>query len=105
MNKDRLDYLYKNSLHLPMKAKWYDMIFYDNKREEYRTYNQYWSKRILKGHYQFICLRYGYTKRVQIWTRTYFRIGKGKIRWGAPSDENVIIIGLGRLLYEGFIQQ
>jgi hypothetical protein len=35
------------TLHLVLKAKWYDMIANGNKREEYRELKPYWEKRLL----------------------------------------------------------
>lgn len=34
-------------LHLPLKARWYDMIESGEKREEYREITPYWEKRLL----------------------------------------------------------
>lgn len=36
------------TLHLPLKAKWYDMIESGEKPEEYREKKPYWIKRIMK---------------------------------------------------------
>lgn len=36
------------TLTLPLKRKWFDMIKSDKKKEEYRSLNEYWIKRLLK---------------------------------------------------------
>ena len=36
------------TLHLPLKAKWYEMIESGVKTEEYREIKPYWMKRLLK---------------------------------------------------------
>jgi len=33
-------------LHLTLKKKWFDMILYGDKREEYREIKNYWTKRL-----------------------------------------------------------
>lgn len=35
------------TLHLPLRAEWYDMIASGEKREEYREIKPYWEKRLL----------------------------------------------------------
>lgn len=36
-----------NTLHLPLKAQWYEMIESGVKREEYRIISHYWVQRLL----------------------------------------------------------
>ena len=96
-------------LHLPLKAKWYDMQESGIKTEEYREQTPYWCKRLLgvdtplfshrygyqacnpKG-YTHVLFRYGYTKRCFINRIDSITIGRGRPEWGAPTDRDVFII-------------
>lgn len=112
------------TLHLPLKAQWYEMIDNGVKAEEYREIKPYWEKRFLdyealksdeewiifrkivlgkwtdpcehypKG-YTHVKFSYGYTKRTMTFEIESITIGKGKPEWGAPT-ENVFIIKLGK---------
>lgn len=106
-------------LHLPLKAKWYEMIESGVKTEEYREIKSYWRNRIgCQGNgicskdkpclairsrngvcerYTHVCFRYGYTKRTMTYEIESITIGKGKPEWGAPT-EDVFIIKLGKRL-------
>lgn len=101
-------------LHLPLKAKWYEMIESGIKTEEYREIKPYWSKRftgMFKPLFSFRCnyrqsnvkgythvkFSYGYTKRTMTFEIESITIGKGKPEWGAL-EENVFIIKLGKRL-------
>ena len=105
------------TLHLPLKAKWYEMIESGVKTEEYREIKPYWEKRLLKygdvwgsrkdvirinkksmllfRHYDVVKFSYGYTKRTMTFEIESITIGKGKPEWGAPTEE-VFIIKLGK---------
>jgi hypothetical protein len=105
------------TLHLPLKAKWYEMIESGEKTEEYREIKPYWEKRLLKygdvwgsrkdvirinkksmllfRHYDVVKFSYGYTKRTMTFEIESITIGKGKSEWGAPT-EDVFIIKLGK---------
>lgn len=122
-----------NTLHLSLKAKWYDMIESGEKPEEYREKKPYWITRLIErrymvdGHHQVeeritteeaqeickegldirgnclflrdykkVCFSYGYTKRRMTWEIESICIGYGNPEWGAPKDEEVFIIKLGR---------
>ena len=113
-------------LHLPLKAKWYEMIECGTKLEEYREIKPYWSKRFLKdcpvyqrilldmsmilNHfsvfkgkelhrvYTHVKFSYGYTKRTMTFEIESITIGNGKSEWGAPA-EDVFIIKLGKRVY------
>lgn len=113
------------TLHLPLKAKWYEMIESGVKLEEYREIKPYWTKRFLKNfpvfwrmavnvgmlsnnythlygkemhpEYTHVKFSYGYTKRTMTFEIESITIGKGKPEWGAP-EENVFIIKLGKRL-------
>ena len=104
-------------LHLPLKAKWYEMIERGVKTEEYREIKPYWKQRLLeygncwgdydlvvktcnKGFllfkkYDFVKFSYGYTKRTMTFEIESITIGKGNPEWGAPT-EDVFIIKLGK---------
>ena len=105
-------------LHLPVKAKWYEMQKSGEKPEEYRDMVPYWTKRIFgcpanidwcheKGatcrgcsmlaqlkpkDYTHALLRYDYTKRCFINRIDSITIGRGNPEWGAPTDRDVIIV-------------
>ena len=95
------------------------MIESGEKPEEYRAIKPYWMKRIVIDccgcnrnsdacheyqtidlgafyPYKYACFSYGYTKRRMTWEVESIRIGYGNPAWGAPKDEEVFIIKLGR---------
>ena len=110
-------------LHLPLKAKWYEMTESRVKTEEYREIKSYWEKRFAKmvparhraqwdksirerdysrfrhkliaSTYDAVKFSYGYTKRTMTFEIESITIGKGKPEWGAPT-EDVFIIKLGK---------
>lgn len=84
-------------LHLPLKAKWYDMQKSGEKIEEYREITTYWYRRLYPQHrglepYTHVLFRYGYTKRFFIHRIDSITIGFGNTKWGAPEDREVFII-------------
>lgn len=100
-------------LHLPLKAKWYNMIENGEKLEEYREINDYWCNRLLVCPNQRLytfdgkirkceevvfkkfshsVFRYGYTKRTMRKEIKSIAIGRGNSNWGAPTDRDVFII-------------
>lgn len=107
------------TLHLPVKARWYDMQESGEKPEEYREITPYWIKRLVDTHslgrkilcnmpdvaasligsgcvqmkdYTHVLLRYGYTKRFFVNRIDSITIGRGNPVWGAPADRDVFII-------------
>jgi hypothetical protein len=105
------------TLHLPLKAQWYDMIESGEKKEEYRELSPHWRMRIMKCRERAcahcFCLscaqglddddvikithvrfRYGYTKRTMLFKLDSVTIGKGRPEWGSP-DHKVFILKLG----------
>lgn len=102
------------TLHLVLKAKWYDMIASGEKKEEYREVKQYWMKRLIKDvgedeegdtschvfyvDYDRVCFHRGYTSTTMTFTVEDIDVGKGKPEWGAPADRDVFIIKLGERL-------
>ena len=110
------------TLHLPLKAQWYEMIESGVKTEEYREIKPYWIKRLCDNwvsrdrfidcmnnccinciqkllynlyKYDAVKFSYGYTKRTMTFEIESITIGKGKPEWGAPTEE-VFIIKLGK---------
>lgn len=109
----------KDTLYLPLKAKWYEMIESGVKTEEYREIKPYWIKRFCHlwdmcgnggGHCSdcfknpivkpkpYVQFSYGYTKRTMAFEVKSICTGYGKPEWGAPKDRDVFIIALGRKL-------
>lgn len=103
------------TLHLPLKKEWYEMIESGVKTEEYREIKPYWSKRLVGmdrplfsfrygyqesnvSGYTYVKFSYGYTRRTMTFDIESITIGKGKPEWGAPADEEVFIIKLGKRL-------
>lgn len=112
------------TLYLPLNKQWYEMIESGVKNEEYREIKPYWINRFRDRAMtcadkvcnscncalscflneckfkQFECVRfsYGYTKRTMMFEIESITIGKGKQEWGAPIDEEVFIIKLGKRL-------
>lgn len=106
-------------LYFPLKKKWYEMIESGIKKEEYRSNNPYWRKRILDCYdantdckiyiqegcnyckkpqikkFDAVRFSYGYTKRTMAFECKGIEIGKGHPEWGAPEKEDVFIIKLG----------
>ena len=85
-------------LHLPLMAKWYEMIESGEKLEEYRENKPYWQKRLLTNKYDVVMFRYGYTKRTITFRIKEIRLGKGKEEWGAENGKTYFVIKLGRKL-------
>lgn len=95
-------------LDLPLKAKWYEMIESGNKKEEYREIKKYWIGRLAKcgGHnsYEktgFYCKKaicFGCTKRTMLFELESITIGVGNTNWGAPDNEYVFILKLGKCI-------
>ena len=83
-----------NTLHLVLKAKWYNMIASGEKKEEYREYTSYWMKRIGKLH-DTVCFHKGYTNTTMTFAIEGKSYGYGNPEWGAPKDRKVLKIQLG----------
>ena len=112
------------TLHLPLKAKWYEMIESGVKTEEYRILSAHWVQRLLEfavgarmsrgialefaykaeflrdstfniRKFRVVKFSYGYTKRTMTFEIESITIGKGKPEWGAPTKD-VFIIKLGK---------
>ena len=87
-------------LHLTLKKKWFDMISSGIKKEEYREIKPYWNRRLGLNKFDVVCFRNGYAKnspRIILELKRIER-GLGIIEWGAPEDETVYILRLGKQL-------
>ena len=113
-----------NAIHLPLKAKWYDMIESGEKKEEYRLMSPHWLKALcgirhvvrckkdslmcggcvkndtyLVESFDAVVFRYGYTKRIMVWSVESISIGQGRSEWGAPQGRDVFVIRLKERLF------
>lgn len=50
----------------------------------------------IAGGITHVCFSYGYTKRRMTWEVKGITIGRGNHAWGAPEDEDVFIVKLGK---------
>jgi len=65
-------------LTLPIKAKWYEMILSGEKKEEYRTYSNYWIKRFCNaGMMEFIPDINGACYKVRSYTNKLVKFRNG----------------------------
>jgi hypothetical protein len=88
------------TLQLTLKKKWFDMIASGEKKEEYREIKPYWAKRLFNKKFDAILFKNGYSKdapRVLVELKAIY-ITLGIIEWGAPSDQSVYVLDLGRIL-------
>jgi len=86
-------------LHLTLKKQWFDMIASGTKKEEYREMKPYWHKRLNKA-YDVISFRNGYSKSAPTMLVELNNISTslGIIEWGAPENERVYVLSLGKVL-------
>ena len=70
----------KNTLHLHLKKKWYDMIASGEKKEEYRDFKPYYHKRLYHP-YEYVKLHLGYTKIHMLFRCIKIDVGFGKEEW------------------------
>lgn len=100
------------TLDLVLKAKWYNMIESGVKTEEYREVKAYWIKRLTKQLKSLSCdtnlsvreskkfdavkFHYGYTSKTMTFECLSISIDKGNPKWGAPENDYVFIIKLGK---------
>lgn len=103
------------TLHLILKAQWYNMIEQGIKKEEYREDKDYWKKRLCRSKglcdyggycamfccqniyydYDAVCFHYGYTSRTMTFEIENIRFGTGNPEWGAKEGKNYFVIKLG----------
>lgn len=95
------------TLHLPLKKQWFDMIKSGEKKEEYRELSEYWESRIYNTPYPpmkvygFVEFSLGYPKKGDSERRMTFElkditIGEGKPEWGAEKGKRYFVLKLGR---------
>ena len=97
-------------LTLPIKKKWFDMILYGEKKEEYREINSYYITRfknvgLLRKNYlptyepAVIALRNGYRKdSPTMKVRVSLAIRAGKPEWGAKPNEMCYVLEIKEVL-------
>jgi hypothetical protein len=85
-------------LHMTLKKKWFDLILYGVKTEEYRGIKPYWDTRLSTA-YDIIRFKNGYNKDSPVFDIELKGIKKGigKREWGG-SSEDVYILQLGTIL-------
>lgn len=86
------------TLHLILKAQWYNMIEQGIKKEEYREDKDYWKKRLCRYDYDAVCFHYGYTSRTMTFEIENLRFGTGNPEWGAKEGKRYFVIKLGERL-------
>ena len=94
-----------DTLHLNLKAKWFDMIASGEKKEEYREIKPYWINKFdFKPKHPTITFSNGYSKdrRQMVVQMIGFRTAFGIEKWGAPKDKRVYCLQLGRILTKNF---
>jgi len=86
-------------LHMTLKKQWFDMIASGEKKEEYREIKPYWINRLNKQ-YDVIHFRNGYSKTAPTMIIELKSVTRslGIIEWGAPPDEPVYILRLGKII-------
>ena len=87
-----------DTLFLPLKAKWYDMIESGIKTEEYRKFKEYWFKRLANKKYKYVRFSYGYTRRTMTFEIEDLGLDIGRPEWGAIPGKVCFVIRLGRRL-------
>lgn len=93
----------KNTLHLNLKKKWFDMILAGIKMEEYRNLTDYWQIRLKNAcerDIKTITFSNGYAKdRKQFVIGSwYIKIENGEVEWGAVRDKDYFVIVLGEII-------
>lgn len=103
----------KKILHLVLTKKWFDMILFRDKHEEYRDLTPYWEKRLCNidnnvkdwdlvdfKKFDIICFTNGYSKKSR---RMYLvckgiHVGEGFNDLGAIEGKQYFIIELGAII-------
>lgn len=78
-----------NTLFLPLKAKWYDMIESGIKTEEYREFKEYWFKRLANKKYKYVRFSYGYTRRTMTFEIEEPGVGYWQTRMGCDTGKGL----------------
>jgi hypothetical protein len=91
-------YTKEENLFLILKSEWYWMIDFGIKKEEYREYNEYWLKRLLKTEFKTVTFQLGYSlNNRMVFEIQKIDLGIGNPEWGARGQET-FIIKLGKRL-------
>lgn len=97
-------------LHLILKFKWFDLIESGIKTEEYRDMSDYYCRKFycrkfgfpttyyFFNNYREVVFHRGYSQRICKFEIKSFGVGIGKAEWGAPLNQQVFIIKLGKRL-------
>lgn len=87
-------------LHLTLHKEFFDLIASGKKLEEYRTIKKHWISRLEGKTFDYVKFTNGYGSqcRSMMLECKGIRKGQGQPAWGAPLDEQVYIISLGRLV-------
>lgn len=109
--------IFKDTKYLILKQEWFDMIFHDDKREEYREITPYWIRRLVDNYKDFdetqpiqrpkgitkICFVNGYQKDARRFTIEWkdIKIRPPKPRWcpaGTDLAKPLFVLELGEIL-------
>lgn len=102
---------------LPIKRKWFDMIMYGEKKEEYREIKPYWTKRfqtigLLDKNGEMtrkivrVTFRNGYGKdapEFKAWVD--MAIGNGLQNWGAEPGKTYYILVINQVCYDALSEE
>ena len=82
------------------------MILEGEKTEEYREMKTYWHIRLQNKSYDFIKFTNGYGRYCPYVTIELKEVlsGLGIVEWGAPEQESVYILKLGKILLSGNLE-
>ena len=89
-------------LHLPLKKKWFDMIYSGEKPEEYREIKPYWDGRLFKHQFTHIKFRNGYSSKDPSFIIELKGISKGmpNPKWCEDANRPVYVLKLGVVVEE-----
>lgn len=91
---------------LRLTEEWFYKIHSGEKTEEYRELKNYWAKRLISKRYNAIKFvnGFGSDRPWMIIEYKQLGIGMGKKEWGAPDNEQVFVLTLGKIIDEGNIK-
>ena len=86
-------------LHLNLKRKWFDMILYGDKTEEYRDIKPYWTTRLVGKTPDYIRFRNGYSRDAHSMLVKCISLQRkyGKAEWGAVEGKPYYVLKLGAI--------
>ena len=87
-------------LYLSLKEIWYRLIEAGIKIEEYREITEYWTKRLVGKHYDFVEFTLGYPKSNDLSRRMRYRLDGIEVRtgnpdWGAEPGKIYYVLKIG----------